>query len=813
MRIVPSVLSSLAVVVVSVGARGAGSIDTAGATFSFGASPDQGTLTTDAAAPAAPAPAIATLASHGTLGTFSSPLPAFAGGGTGADGPFTAAATQTLPGGTYNYTTYQVNPGVEVTYSGAVTIRCTTGGTISGTVRTTAANAPISLRFARGLELGDGAAIRTESESSPVTIDMGHGFLATLGAAVEATGGDVEVTSHGLDATSGDVEIEGATLRTFSGGAVRVRAAGALKTSGAAFLSSYAGGMLLQAFGGDLTMGGSSRADTYGNTDTITVEASGGVAITGDGTRAQLYHGGGGALLVKALGGDAQFLGATQVTTGAARVAASGNVRVAGTSRFSIGGDATLTAFGGDVRVEPTGGAVSVLTVEDTFLGATGNVVLSGVGTLRSGGQIDLRAPAGKVSATTGIVVGLSTDLTGAVSMSAGAGGIDLDGAAVFSNAALDVTALGPVTIGGAIGARSHVTVTSCDAGVDLTGASFQTLATAGTSGDVTVQSFADAAGVLDAAGVSFTTDPAATKSGDVNLIVRAGKIGGAPAPVSIDAYLLPKSVAVSTNAKVPAKSKVTISGVVDEGSANPCYTEPLSLEVGKATFPIPGMTAKGRTFEYSAPGLLLRITPARTASSRGAFLLVRTGDVAGEVDRDGALNLRVVGTGIDAKGVVNLRAGKFTLGRVRGDVILPCYFPASTTATLRGPGKDTLSIVAGFSFDGYTAGIGGPGDINPCFTIAVGGTFTATIDRDLFVLSKRGDRLTFKGDVNGITSVVIDAKAEKITVKGSRMTLAGVTAASGPLAISMSLDTVARGLDTRTVTVGLNLAGKSLKY
>jgi len=284
------------------------------------------------------------------------------------------------------------------------------------------------------------------------------------------------------------------------------------------------------------------------------------------------------------------------------------------------------------------------------------------------------------------------------------------------------------------------------------------------------------------------------------------------PAPVSINAFLLPKSVTVKTNVKLPAKSSVTISGVIDEGSGSPDYAAASTLEVGGATFQIAGMTLKGRVYTFAAPGILFRVTPAKTASSRGTFTIVRTGDVSGEVNKDGELRLRFFQPGFDAVGVAKLVAGKFKLGKVRGGLIIPCVFPQSMVATLKGPAKDTLTLVTGFSLADYVS-IGGPGDIDPCLTIAVGGTFTATIDRAAFVVSKKGDKLTFKGNVNGITSVVIDLVRETITVKGSKMTLAGVTATSGPLAVTMTLDTVARGVDTRTVTVSLNLAGKSLKY
>jgi hypothetical protein len=815
MRLATLVLSGFAVVAVCVGAHGAGSIDATGATFTFGPAPDQGTPTVNASAPAAAAPTIPTLASHGTLGTFSSPLPAFGGGGTGADGAFVATVTQTLAGGTFDYSSYQVNAGVTVTYSGPVTILVTGGVTLDGVVRTNSTNAPITIRCGGSFLLNGAGSVSTNTEPSSVTIDVGGAFTGASGASVNARGADVEVTTHGLGGSNGAITLPATTLRTFQAGGVRVRAAGALTLTDSAFVSAWAGDVLMQAFGGDVTCSGRTRADASGPSDTVAVEASGSVSFTGDGTQVQIYVPVG-AASVKAFGGDVQLLVAARVVAASSHVAASGNIKVAGASYLSIDGDAMLTAFGGDVRLEPTGGNYVLLASGNLRVGATGNIAVEGAGQVASILTTDLRAPAGRVTATSGITFGIVSDRPEAVSISAGAAGIDLGGAAVFADAALDVTALGPVAIGGTLVAGANLTVTSCDAGVDLTGASLRTLFTNGAifavSGDITVQSFADAAGVIDAAGVSFQTDAAGTRSGDVNLLVHADKVGGPPAPVSINAFLLPKSVTVRTNAKDPAKSTVTISGVLDEGSGSPDYAAASTLEVGGATFPIAGMTLKGRMYTYAAPGILFRVIPAKTASSRGMFQIVRTADLSAEVQKDGELRLRLFAPGFDAVGVAKLVAGKFGLGRVRGGLIQPCYFPSSVAATLKGLGKDTLTLTAGFSLADYGA-IGGPGDIEPCFTIAVGGTFTATIDRAAFVPSKRGDKLTFRGDVNGITSVVIDLVKETITVKGSKMTLAGVTATSGPLSVSMTLDTVARGVDMRTFTVALNLAGKSLKY
>src|SRR5688500_15201502 len=95
-----------------------GTIDTTGAVLEPGSAEMKGTVTVDPCAPGGTAPALPPLGVLGTIAGMTGSLPPFPGGGSGADGAFRAMTSQTLPGGTYNFTTYGVDVGVVVTYSG-----------------------------------------------------------------------------------------------------------------------------------------------------------------------------------------------------------------------------------------------------------------------------------------------------------------------------------------------------------------------------------------------------------------------------------------------------------------------------------------------------------------------------------------------------------------------------------------------------------------------------------------------------------------------------------------------------------------------
>ena len=113
--------------------------------------------------------------------------------------------------------------------------------------------------------------------------------------------------------------------------------------------------------------------------------------------------------------------------------------------------------------------------------------------------------------------------------------------------------------------------------------------------------------------------------------------------------------------------------------------------------------------------------------------------------------------------------------------------------------GKDSLTRVVGLATDGTTPAAASD------FSVEFGGLF-ATIPAGSF--KKSGDRFTFKGDVNGITSVTLDYAREQITVQAKNADLGPFAAGGNATTIGVQL-----GSDGRAVTVRTVRSGTSLRY
>lgn len=80
--------------------------------------------------------------------------------GTGVDGAYTASSNTTLAGGTYNYTSFTINPGVTVNVTGTapLIIYCTGAVTIDGTLSAQGGNGTDGITFSSGGTGGVGVA-------------------------------------------------------------------------------------------------------------------------------------------------------------------------------------------------------------------------------------------------------------------------------------------------------------------------------------------------------------------------------------------------------------------------------------------------------------------------------------------------------------------------------------------------------------------------------------------------------------------------------------------------------------------------------
>jgi hypothetical protein len=346
-------------------------------------------------------------------------------------------------------------------------------------------------------------------------------------------------------------------------------------------------------------------------------------------------------------------------------------------------------------------------------------------------------------------------------------------------------------------------------------GATFATYATyAGGSGDDTgyairvdtdgnpyVLGWTTSADIGASAGAVQTTNHG---GGDAFLMTRpAGVVAPPPPPPgTVDAFFLPKTVIAKVNPKDASKSKLTASGFFDVGTKTTDLTHAATLTVGSLVVPVPAFTSvgNGKSFKYSANGLVFTIVPDKSGSSRAKFTLVRTGDLTNFVPQSGNVPMEFKNDVIDGKCTVALTNGKYTLGRIRGALVAPNLFLLKATAGLKGSGKDTLSLVAGLATNGTTPGAASD------FTVRFGAGLNVTIPAGQFTV--KGDKISFAGNASGVTSVVLDYKRETITVKGKALSLGSYADGSDAVTISIGL-----GTDSRAVAVRAVKKGTSLKY
>ena len=123
-----------------------GSIDTTGATLTPGTAPTVGTVTEEPCGGPGTQPTPPPIGALGTLGPMTGSLPAFPGAGTGAEGAFHATADMVIPGGTFHFTTYQVDNVATVTYTTAAIIHTTGDVDIAGHVISNTTGAALTFR-------------------------------------------------------------------------------------------------------------------------------------------------------------------------------------------------------------------------------------------------------------------------------------------------------------------------------------------------------------------------------------------------------------------------------------------------------------------------------------------------------------------------------------------------------------------------------------------------------------------------------------------------------------------------------------------
>ena len=466
-----------------------GTIDDTSATVEAGSAPTQGTVTIDACLAGGTPPSLPPLGDIGAIGAMTGSLPAFPGGGTGADDAFSASADRTLPGGTYNHTTYHIDSGVTVTYSGPVTILTTGDVTLQGAIVTNSASAPITIRCDGGFTFWSASGgVRTLGATSPVDIMVGDDVNGSGPSEISAADGDVSISAHADGVAPGGIRLQDANVYSTTG-SLTIRSDGRVSTW-AATLSADSGAMLIQSFGAHVGFGDRTEQSVQTG-PSLTVEA----ATEVDFGYENSVRTGPGTLRVTAFGGDIQLEEYCDVASGAGSqlFRARGDVSVETDCTFvSDSGSIEFTAYGGNVEIEPPpgwGGASQLYCYDgDVVLRASDSVLVGGRVELwsedglvtvrafggdvrfaedaRMGGALEIRA-ANAVDAST---AGGSARFSGSsIDISAGDGGVkvDLDSARAQSGD-FDILSAGPVTLGGTIQTAGDLKVTSLHSSIAL---------------------------------------------------------------------------------------------------------------------------------------------------------------------------------------------------------------------------------------------------------------------------------------------------------------------------------------------------------
>lgn len=273
------------------------------------------------------------------------------------------------------------------------------------------------------------------------------------------------------------------------------------------------------------------------------------------------------------------------------------------------------------------------------------------------------------------------------------------------------------------------------------------------------------------------------------------------PHPDTVDSFFLPRKIAVKSNPD-PSKTKLTAQGYLDTGSQPVDLTAAAQLTIGSLVVDIPALAASpdGKTFTYVSGGLSFRVVKNPFGSSRAKFYLARTGDLAGAVSSSGPVPLRLRNGLFDAGCTVQLTNGGFRIFRTRGSLVAPNLFIVRASAALVGPGKDSLNLFVGLATAGATP------DQASDVTVTFGSALQANIPAAAF--QRKGDQYVFKGDVNGVTSVVLDYAKEVVSISGRGMDLGAFAEGPNPLTIVVGV-----GTDVRGVSVTASRIKKALKY
>lgn len=260
----------------------------------------------------------------------------------------------------------------------------------------------------------------------------------------------------------------------------------------------------------------------------------------------------------------------------------------------------------------------------------------------------------------------------------------------------------------------------------------------------------------------------------------------------TIDSFFLPKKVAYRKDAATPAKSVLKTSGFFDTGSKSVDLTAAATLTIGTNDFAIPGLGASpdGRTFTYQDASLRFIVVKNPFGSSRAKFRLQYVGDLGASVPANGELDVRFRNAVVDGRCRVALTNGGFRIGKKRGALVEPNLFVVRSHASVRGPGKDSVTVVVGLATNGTTPAA------TEDLRVEFGTGLSATVPAASF--ARDGDRYVFAGDADGVAKVTLDYARETVFIVGKGLDLGSLAEGENPLRIVVGLGAANRGVSVR---------------
>jgi hypothetical protein len=777
-----------------------GVVDVTAAAIGAGAAPAPGRVKIDSCLPWGTKPVVPEVGPIGTLGTMPGSLPEFPGGGSGADGAFVATADATLEGGTYEFTTYVVDPDVTLTYAGPVEIRTTGDMTVSGTIRTTSASAPITIRCAGSLSMTAGRPdIFTVGTESPIDVMVGEDFRAGEASRLKTVYGAIGISAHGLAGGRGVLEFSAGGVETDEGD-VTLRARGPVRFIEGR-IETIRGSVLLESFEESVRLDAGAEFHVFG-APSLAIEAA---------TRVDLLLG---SLIsvtttpvrITAYGGAIVLDGSTIMSTsGGIDLGALTFLGLAGGRVSTHSGSVSVLCPEGSVEVESPsggGGVASIGSIDgDIDIAAGDDVSVNGLGRIhawhgsldiRAGGDFRLTELAGVGnnlidSGPIDIRGGNAIVLSGApaiggfvqgtsIALAAGSEGVGIQHVTCRSTEGpLTVLSKGPIAIDGHLEAAGELRLTSTEDSIDLRDETLGTM-TGDPSGSILIDSWAVPPGRIDAAGSTIVSGTSSAASGDVTIGVHVDSKGP---PDAVDSFFHGSRFRLALDEQRPERSTLTVAGFCDSGWEDLDLGSPATLTVDDLSIDLPALVPVkgGRVWVHDQDGVTFKVRPSRSKSSRGRFSLKFAGDLGGLVDPDSPHRIRYAGTAPDT----------------------PDLYPIRAKATVRGPGRDRLSLHFGLGT------VGTPDEASDV-RIRFAGRVDVTIPASSF--RRRGDAYEFKGDLDGVTSVRLDYARGTVKVKGANLDLGLFPEGPVPVFVGVTV-----GDDERAVRFRMVRRGSRLRY